>query len=260
MTDIVKSTLEDGVAIIAFNRPETSNAMSLALGDAFLAAVERYAADPATRAWLIRAEGKNFCAGGDMTEFIGADDPSEQIGKMARRLHDSLILLHNHRAPVVMAIQGAAAGAGFSMVAGADVAIAGRSASFLWAYTTIGLTCDGGSTWHLPRVIGMRRAQELAYTGRRLTADEAADIGLVTRVVDDEVLAEESLKVAKAIARGPTGAYGKIKQLFDASLGNDFETQLGLEVDSIMGALAGKDAQGAVRAFIEKRKPEFTGE
>jgi len=259
MSELVLGKIEEGVAVITLNRPEAGNAMNMALGDAMAETVERLANDPATRAWLIRAEGKNFCVGGDINDFVGAENPSEMIGKMARRLHDSVRMLHDHRAPVVMAVQGAAAGAGFSMVAGADIAIAARSASFLWAYAAIGLTCDGGSTWMLPRVVGMRRAQELAYTGRRLTAVEAADIGLITRVVDDEALDAEAMATARAIAQGPTASFGAVKQLFAASMRNDFETHLAAEAEAIEAALARSDGLHAVAAFLERRKPVFTG-
>jgi 2-(1,2-epoxy-1,2-dihydrophenyl)acetyl-CoA isomerase len=159
-----------------------------------------------------------------------------------------------------MAIQGAAAGAGFSLVSGADIAIAGRSSTYLWAYAAIGLTCDGGSTWNLPRVVGIRRAQELAFTGRRLTAEEAADMGLVTRVVDDEALQEEALKVARQIAQGPTESYGVVKGLFAASFANDFATQLEAEATEIAAALARPDGARAVKSFLAKSKPVFTGE
>lgn len=259
MPELVTGRLEDGVAIISFNRPEASNAMNVELEDAFLATVERHAADPGTRAWLIRGEGRNFSAGGDLAAMMAADDPSAMIGRMARRLHDTLLILHNHPAPVVVAVQGAAAGAGFSLVAGADIALAGRSATFLWAYTGIGVTADGGATWHLPRAVGMRRAQELAYTGRRLNAEEAAEIGLITRVVDDEALAEEAMQVARTIAQGPTLAYGMLKTLFAASLSTDLPSQLEAEAASIQAALATKDAQNAVQAFLQRRKPLFTG-
>lgn len=260
MTEIVLARIEDGVAVVTLNRPETSNAMSMALTDALYAVVEPYAKDPAVRAWLINSNGKNFCAGGDISVFGDTPDPSGMIHAMASRLHDSLKILRAHRAPVVMAVQGAAAGAGFSLVSGADIAIAGRSSSYLWAYAGLGLTTDGGSTYNLPRVIGMRRAQELAFTGRRLNAEEAAEYGLVTRVVDDEALQEEALKVAKQIAQGPTTSFGAVKQLLASTYANDYATQLDAEATSIAAALGRPDGANAVRAFLEKRKPVFTGE
>lgn len=260
MTEVVLGRIEDGVAVLTFNRPEASNAMSLALGNALHALVEPYAKDPSVRAWLINANGKNFCAGGDIGAFGNTDDPQALIHAMADRLHDSLKILHAHRAPVVMAVQGAAAGAGFSIVTGADIAIAGASSTYLAAYGVIGLTADGGSTWNLPRVVGLRRAQELFYTGRRLNAEEAAAIGFVTRVVPDDMLQEEALKVAKAIAQGPTESFGVVKRLLDASLTADYAAHLDAEAASMGAALARPDGANAVAAFLEKRKPVFTGE
>ncbi|HEX7853599.1 MAG TPA: enoyl-CoA hydratase-related protein [Sphingobium sp.] len=260
MTDIVLGRIEDGVAVVTLNRPEASNAMSMELADALYAVIEPYSRDNAVRAWLINSNGKNFCAGGDISIFGDAKDPGAMIRALATRLHDSLKLLQAHRAPVVMAIQGAAAGAGFSLVSSADIAIAGQSSSYLWAYAALGLTCDGGSTWNLPRVIGMRKAQELAFTGKRILADEAAAIGLVTRVVEDAALQDEALAVAKQIAQGPTTSYGEVKKLLAATYANDFATQLDAEANSIAAALVRPDGANAVRAFLEKRKPVFTGE
>jgi 2-(1,2-epoxy-1,2-dihydrophenyl)acetyl-CoA isomerase len=260
MTDIVLGRIEDGVAVVTFNRPETSNAMSMDLAEALYGFVEPYSRDGTVRAWLINSNGKNFCAGGDISVFGDAQDPGAMIHKMASRVHDSLKILQTHRAPVVMAIQGAAAGAGFSLVSAADVAIAGKSSSYLWAYAGLGLTSDGGSTWNLPRVIGMRKAQELAFTGKRLLAEEAAQIGLVTRVVEDDALQADALAVAKQIAQGPTTSFGEVKKLLAATYQNDFATQLNAEADSIAAALVRPDGANAVRAFLEKRKPVFTGE
>ncbi|CAN5322823.1 enoyl-CoA hydratase-related protein [soil metagenome] len=260
MTETVLARMEDGVAVLTFNRPDASNAMSMGLLDALHTAVEAYSRDPAVRAWLINANGRNFCAGGDISVFGDTPDPSGMIHALATRLHESLKMLRAHRAPVVMAVQGAAAGAGFSLVSGADIVLAGRSSTYLWAYAALGLTSDGGATFDLPRVVGMRRAQELAYTGRRLTAAEAAEIGLVTRVVEDETLQEEALKIAKQIAQGPTASFGAVKQLLSVTYANDYATQLDAEAESIAAGLGRPDGLNAVRAFLDKRKPVFTGE
>ncbi|MFT3965840.1 MAG: enoyl-CoA hydratase-related protein [Sphingobium sp.] len=260
MSDIVLGRIEDGIAVVTLNRPEASNAMSMELADALHAIVDPYSRDTAVRAWLINANGKNFCAGGDIGAFGNTEDPGALIHAMATRIHQSLKILQAHRAPVVMAIQGAAAGAGFSLVSAADVALGAESSSYLWAYAAIGLTCDGGSTWNLPRVIGLRKAQELAFTGKRILADEAAAIGLITRAVADEALQDEALAVARQIAQGPTTSYGEVKKLFAATYANDFATQLDLEANSISAALTRPDGANAVKAFLDKRKPVFTGE
>lgn len=260
MTDLVTGTLSGGVATITLNRPEAHNAMSWDLIDAFSTSAERLAAHPDTRAFLIRAEGKNFCVGGDIRAFAEQADPARFLKDLAERLHEGLTFLFNHPAPVIVAAHGAAAGAGLSLVAGGDIVLAGRSANFSMAYPGIGLTADGGATWLLPRVIGLRRTQELAYLGRRLNADEAAAFGLVTRVVDDEALAAEAAAIAAKIAAGPTGAFGGIKRLLARSSGAAFADQLDAEADAIARAMATADAAEGLAAFLGRRAPVFTGQ
>ncbi|MDO7842222.1 enoyl-CoA hydratase/isomerase family protein [Sphingomonas immobilis] len=259
MTDLVTGTLADGVATITLNRPEGHNAMSWGLVDAFSTVAQRLAGDPGTRVFLLRAEGKNFCVGGDIRAFADEADPSDFLRRLAGRLHEGLKFLFDHPAPLVVAAQGASAGAGLSLVAGGDVVLAGRSSNFSMAYTGIGLTADGGATWLLPRVIGLRRTQELAYLGRRLNAEEAADYGLVTRIVDDAALADEAQAVAAKIAAGPTAAYGGVKRLLAASYGADFAAHLDAEAEAIATAMASADAAEGLAAFLGRRPPVFAG-
>ncbi|MET0371632.1 MAG: enoyl-CoA hydratase-related protein [Sphingobium sp.] len=259
VTDLVTGTIANGVATITLARPQAHNAMSWDLVDAFSSTVARLAGDPATRAFLIRAEGKNFCVGGDIRSFADESDPADFIGRLARRLHEGLVILANHPAPVVVAAQGASAGAGLSLVAGGDIVIAGQSANFSMAYTGIGLTADGGATWLLPRVIGLRRTQELAYLGKRLNAQEAERYGLVTRIVDDEALAAEAEAIAAQIASGPTGAFGGLKRLLEANGRTTLSEQLDAEADAIGVAMASPDAAEGLAAFLGRRAPAFTG-
>jgi 2-(1,2-epoxy-1,2-dihydrophenyl)acetyl-CoA isomerase len=258
MTELVTGTITDGLATITLSRPEAHNALSWGLVDAFSTVAERLAGDPATRAFLLRAEGKNFCVGGDIRSFSEEADPAGYLGGLARRLHEGLRFLADHRAPVVVAAQGAAAGAGLSLVSGGDIVLAGRSANFSMAYTGIGLTADGGATWLLPRVIGLRRAQEMAYLGRRLNAEEAAEYGLVTRIVDDEALAGEAEAIARQIAAGPTGAFGGVKRLF-AESGGAFDAHLDAEAVAIEKAMRSGDAAEGVAAFLGRRPALFSG-
>lgn len=256
---LVTGTVADGVAKITLNAPQTHNALGWAVADAFSTVAERLAADPATRSFLIRAEGRNFCVGGDIRAFADEADPPAFIGRLARRLHEGLIALAEHPAPVVIAAQGASAGAGLSLVAGGDIVLAGRSSVFSLAYAGIGLTADGGATWHLPRVIGLRRTQELAFTGRRLNAEEAAAYGLVTRVVDDASLTAEAEAIARQIASGPTAAFGGVKTLLAATERATFRDHLDAEADAIAVAMATADAAEGVTAFGARRAPVFTG-
>ena len=255
----IRLTIERGVATIRLSRPSAGNAMNMAFMDALSDAATSIAGNPGVRAILIEAEGRNFCVGGDLKDFGGADPDGDYMRRLAGKLHAALKLLMAQRAPIVMAVQGAAAGAGLSLVALADIAIAARSANFVMAYAGIGLTPDGGATWLLPRVVGLRRTQEMAFTGRRLNAAEANQCGLVTRVVDDTALAGEARATAEAIAAGPTRAFGAVRSLLAAQSGATFEAQLDAELEAIVAARGGRDAQEGVTAFLERRPPSFRG-
>ncbi len=259
MSDLINLVIEGGVANLTLTRPDAGNALNWALVDAFAEGCETIARDGSVRAVLIDAEGKNFCVGGDLKAFAREADPAGFLGRLARRLHGGVEALANLSAPVVMAVQGAAAGAGLSLVAGADLVIASRSSSYAMAYTGIGLVADGGATWFLPRVIGLRRAQDLAYTNRRLSAEEALEWRLVSRLVDDDVLRAEAQALARQIAQGPTLAYGELKRLYAASYAAELSTQLEAEASAISKAMGSEDARNAVAAFLERRKPEFFG-
>lgn len=259
MAELVDGTIENGLAIITLTRPQAGNAMSWGLVDAFSNMVESLAADPAVRAFLIRSQGRNFCVGGDIHSFASEADPADFIGRLARRLHEGLTILAAHDAPVIIAAQGAAAGAGLSLVAGGDIVLAADTASFSMAYTGIGLTADGGATWLLPRLIGLRAAQEMAYLGRRLSAQEAVELGLVTRLFPAETLADEALVIARRIAEGPTIAYGGVKRLFELGSRATLPDQLDAEATAIATAMATPDAREGVAAFLERRTPAFKG-
>lgn len=256
---LVRHAVVDGVATITLARPQAGNAMSLAFMEALYEAVSAVTTDPETRAILIEAEGRHFCVGGDVRDFSDDADPGAYMSVLADRLHDSIKRLASHRAPVVVAVQGAAAGAGLSLVAGADIAVAGRTATFVMAYGALGLTADAGATWFLPRVIGLRLTQEMAFTGRRLNADEAERFGLVTRVVKDHRIAQEARDIAAGIARGPTAAFGSVKQLLATQSGVDLATQLDRERNIIADARTTADAREGVAAFLERRPPSFFG-
>lgn len=255
----IRFVIANGVATVTLARSAAGNAMNMAFMDGLHGAASAIAGDGEVRAVLIEAEGRNFCVGGDMRDFGGDDPDGDYMHLLAGRLHEALKLLASQRAPIVLAVQGAAAGAGLSLVALADVAIAARSATFVMAYSGIGLTADGGATWLLPRVIGLRRTQEMALTGRRLDADEAQQFGLVTRIVDEAALAGEARAVAAKIATGPTGAFGAVKRLLATQGGTTFGDQLDAELAAIKNARVSGDAQEGIAAFLERRPPYFTG-
>jgi 2-(1,2-epoxy-1,2-dihydrophenyl)acetyl-CoA isomerase len=163
-------------------------------------------------------------------------------------------------APVVIAVNGAAAGAGFSLALAGDFAIAGESVKLTMAYTRAGLTPDGSSTYFLPRLVGPRRARELVLANRTLTAAEALDWGLITRVVPDAEVLDAARALARELAHGPTRAYGLAKRLLDGSLNASLETAMEDEAQAIAAAARTADAREGMRAFIEKRQPTFKGE
>lgn len=259
MTELVKLEIEHGLARITLARPEAGNAMSQAFIERFATVCEAVAADASVRAVLLAAEGKNFCVGGDINAFASEANPGSFIEQIASRLHDGIKQLARIDAPLVVAVRGAAAGAGLSLVAAADIAIAGENANFTLAYLGIGLTSDGGATWTLPRVIGLRRTQEMAYLNRRVFSAEALDWGLVTRVVADDIVEEEALAVARQLAAGPTRAIGQVKRLLGQTFAITLDEQLDQEARLIGAALHTSDAQGAVKAFLAREKPVFTG-
>jgi len=174
MSETVKLSIEEGLARIVLARPEAGNAMSFEVIDALSRACEMVGGDSSVRAVLITAEGKNFCVGGDINAFKGAADPGAFIEQLANRLHDGIKALAAIDAPLVVAVRGAAAGAGLSLAVAGDIVLCGEGASFTMAYSGIGLTSDGGATWTLPRLIGLRRTQEMYYLNRRVSAAEAA--------------------------------------------------------------------------------------
>jgi 2-(1,2-epoxy-1,2-dihydrophenyl)acetyl-CoA isomerase len=256
----LKFETADGVATLTLNRPEAANAIDLEMGRDLLQAAIQCDEDPSIRAVVLQATGKMFCAGGDVKFFAGAgDDLPSVLKELTIYLHGAVSRFGRMRAPLIAAVHATAAGAGFSLAAAADFVLAARSARFVMAYTGIGFSPDGGSTYVLPRLVGARRAAELMITNRVLSAQEALDWGLVNRVVEDDHVHEEAHRLARTLAAGPTEAYGAVKRLLLSSAQNGFETQMELEAQAIAAVSRTEDARGAIRAFVEKRKPGFTG-
>ena len=254
----ISVALQDGVTTITLDRPGKNNALDQVMADALAEATATAADDPSTRAILLRSEGRNFCVGGDVSTFGGADAPAE-IERLARSLHDTVLRLATARAPVVAAVQGSAAGAGLSLAAAADLVVAGASASFVMAYVGIGLTPDGGATWTLPRLIGLRRSQVLAYTNRRLTASEAETWGLVSETCRDDHLQDRAATLARSLADGPTSTFGVLKRLLSSGGAAGLGPHLDDEATEIGRALARPDGIEGVTAFIERRPAIYPG-
>jgi 2-(1,2-epoxy-1,2-dihydrophenyl)acetyl-CoA isomerase len=247
----------DAVARLTLNRPDAGNAIDPAFGRRFRAHAESLVGRDDVRAVLLTGTGATFCVGGDLAYFAAADDPGAALRALAADLHAGIEALHSIDAPVIAAVQGAAAGAGLSLVAGADLVMAADDAKLTMAYTAVGLSPDGGATWFLPRVIGMRRTADLALTNRRLSAAEARDWGIVTQVVPADELLATAESLTATIAAGATGAFGQVKRLLAASSTTSLTEQLAAEADGIAACAAGPDGAEGIAAFLEKRRPAF---
>ncbi|MGI5242261.1 enoyl-CoA hydratase/isomerase family protein [Dactylosporangium sp. CA-139066] len=240
-----------GVGRICLNRPEASNSVDLDTARALGRAVTAAAADD-VKAVLLVGAGKRFCAGGDVRSFVDAAQPSAYLHELASVLGSELGRLADLPKPVVAGVHGAVAGAGLAFVLHADIVVAGRSTKFLMAYAGVGLTPDCGVSYLLPRAVGLQRALDLALTGRVLTAEEALDWGLVTEVVDDDVVHERAAELAGRLASGPAHALGQAKRLIRSSYEVTRERSVADEASTIAAAVSTEEAQRLVGQFISK--------
>ena len=252
--------VDSGVATITLNRPEALNAMSPAMAKELHEVALQIDANNSVRAVILTGTGKAFCAGGDLGAFVAAGEQARTlILQMTGDLHLALSRLSRNRAPVIAAVNGTAAGAGFSLAMASDLAIAEEQAVFTMAYTNAGLSPDGSSTYFMPRKIGDRRTRELMLTNRLLTAPEALDWGVVNQVVEGGGALAAARVMATGMAQGPTEAYAQVKRLLDSSFSQSLETQMELEARAIADQVASVDGQEGMLAFVEKRKPQFRG-
>jgi len=253
-------TREGALARITLNRPDAANGLSMQMAKELLEASIACRGDDSVRAVLLTGAGRFFCAGGDLKGFVDhADALYAFVKELTTHLHAAIANFAQMRAPLVVAVNGAAAGAGFSMAASGDLVLAAKSAKFSMADTAAGLVPDGSASWYLPRIVGVRRAQELMLTNRRLDAAEAQDWGIVTRVVEDAELMAEAGKLAQQIADGPTVAFGSVKKLLALSLQSSLEAQLERESQAIAEAAVTADGREGVAAFFDKRPAAYRG-
>lgn len=253
--------LENHVARITIDRPKAYNALDLECMKELCDIVNRCGSDRSVRAVVITGSGsKAFCAGGDVASF--ARDP-ETVDLLLKEvtgfMHLAISRLAWMDAPVIAAVNGVAAGAGLGLAAACDLAIAADNAVFTSAYTSIGLTPDGGASYYLPRLIGRRRAMELFLSNRVLSAQEALDWGLVNRVVPQADLEKEVGALAEQLANGPTRACGGVKKLLALAQNDSLESQMERESRQIAELARSPDGLEGVRAFVEKRKAAFAG-
>src|SRR5262249_9857862 len=258
--DTVLYDVRDGVGTITLNRPDAYNALNLALGrDLFHATLEADE-DRAVRCVLITGAGRAFCAGGDVKDF--ADNP-DRIGILIKELttylHGAVSRLSRAQKPVIMAVNGVAAGGGMSLALAGDLVVAAESAKFTMAYSQIAASPDGSSSYFLPRLIGLRRALELHYTNRVLSARDAMDWGLVNRVHPDAEFQGAVSALARELAQGPTLAFGRAKLLFHQSTQESLETQMELEAQAIAVSAHPEDFSRGWSAFGKRQSASFSG-
>lgn len=250
----------EGFHLVTLNRPDRLNAFNTAQHEALAAALEAAAADETCRAILLTGAGRAFCAGQDLSERSEMLDDDLDLGATLEKCYNPLIRrLRALEMPVVCAVNGVAAGAGANVALACDIVIAAKSASFIQAFSKIGLVPDSGGTWWLPRLVGEARAKALALTGAPLSAGEAAHWGLIWKAVDDERLMSEALELVEGLAKGPTHAHALTKRAIHAASANTLDAQLDLERELQREAGRSDDYREGVTAFLEKRPARFTG-
>ncbi|KYK15835.1 MULTISPECIES: enoyl-CoA hydratase-related protein [Streptomyces] len=266
MADTVLYEVSDGLATITLNRPEAMNALNIETKVALRDAVRSAAADEAVRAVLLTAAGERaFCVGQDLKEHIGLlsadrESGSGQTMSTVREHYNPIVrALADARKPVVAAVNGVAAGAGFGFALAADYRIVADTASFNTSFAGVALTADSGISWTLPRVVGPGRATDLLLFPRTVKAQEAYELGIANRVVPAAELRAEAEKVARALAEGPTVAYAALKESVAFALTHSLDEALEKEDELQSRAGSSEDHAIAVRAFVEKERPRYLG-
>lgn len=261
MTETVLEALADGVLTLTLNRPDKLNSFNTDMHLALRAGLQRAHDDATVRAVLLTGAGRGFCAGQD----LGDRDPRKggeavDLGHTLETYYNpSLRLIRALEKPVVCAVNGVAAGAGANIAIACDIVLAAKSAKFVQAFSKIGLVPDAGGSWLLTRILGEPRAKALALTAEPLSAEKAAEWGLIWKAVEDERLMDEAMAMAKSLAAGPTVGLGLTKRLIQHAATNGFDAQLDLERDCQRQAGRSADYAEGVAAFLEKRKPHFKG-
>ncbi len=260
MSDLIVTSLADSIATVRLNDPDSLNALSVPMANALKDALTALSENEDVRVLVITGTGRGFCAGGDVQSFYDhRDDPEEVMQQVLDGLHGAVEVLLDVPFPTIAAINGVVAGAGMGVALATDLAIATDDAMFTMAYTGIGVSPDGSSTFSLPRLVGTRVAMDMILTNRRIMAPEAVKLGLINQAVPTDDFNMTVTGIATRLASGPTQAYVRARHLVRASLLNDPVSQMDLEAESIIAAGSTKDFYEGVSAFIEKRRPDFTG-
>jgi 2-(1,2-epoxy-1,2-dihydrophenyl)acetyl-CoA isomerase len=257
---LVRVEIAGGIANVRLNRPDRLNALDFPMAEALVAAVTQVEHDTSVKVVTLTGEGRAFMAGGDISAFQGpADEVRVRVPMIMEPLHEGLEILAGLPQPVIASLQGAVAGAGMSIALSTDLAIAADNAIFTLAYSKLGVSPDGSSSWTLPRLVGLRKAMEIALLSDVYDAPEAVRLGLVNRVVPAADLAAETEKLARRLADGPTFAFGRTKALLRGSLDNSLHDQLAAEAAGFGACIGTTDFAEGVNAFLAKRPAAFIG-
>jgi 2-(1,2-epoxy-1,2-dihydrophenyl)acetyl-CoA isomerase len=254
----VIATVEDDVGILTLDRPERLNALTPAMAEEIVDALQGFPSRGA-RAVLLQANGKGFCSGTDLHAGEGGGIPDDAGEILERSYNPALLSIIASPLPMVAAVHGACAGVGMSLALTADFVLAARSAYFLQAFVNVGLVPDGGSTWHLPRLVGRARAVRMMMLGERISANQAEDWGLIYAAVDDDSLNAEALGLARRLARGPTRALGLIRKGLASAQESSLADTLRMERAHQANAGDSSDFKEGLASFLEKRPAVFTG-
>ncbi|WP_456462616.1 enoyl-CoA hydratase-related protein [Reichenbachiella sp.] len=258
MTQTLQHEIQDGIAIIRFNRPDVFNSFNREMALGFQELLDECGQNDEVRAIYLTGNGKAFCAGQDLAEVTASDAPfienivAEHYNPIVRRIREI-------EKPVICAVNGVAAGAGANLALACDIVVAVETASFIQAFSKIGLIPDSGGTFFLPKLIGFQKASALMMMGDKVSANDAEKLGMLYKVFNEKTFEAESMKIAQTIAKMPTLGLVYTKKLLNSGLTNNLNEQL--DQEEIYQSKAGKteDYKEGVQAFLEKRKPEFVG-
>ncbi len=258
----IKFDIAEGVATLSLNRPDTLNSFTVAMHEEVQQAMKIVRSDADIRCLLLTGEGRGFCAGQDLNDrAVKVTDERPDLGESVEKYYNPLIRgIMSLDKPVVCAVNGIAAGAGASIALACDIVLAARSAAFAQVFCKIGLIPDSGGTFNLPRALGLPRAKGLALLGDKLSAEKAEQWGMIWQVVDDDELMAEARKLAQHLATQPTRGLATAKKLLNQSFNTAMDEQVECEKQAMRVLGQSDDYQEGVAAFMEKRKPNFTGQ
>ena len=264
MNDTVLYDSDAGIVTLTFNRPKVMNALDASMREGLEAAVDRVEADPGVRVVVLKGAGGGFMAGGDIKFFteitpLAPAERTRRFEKFIHHVHPLILQLRRLRQPLIASVHGPVAGIGMSFLMASDLAIAADDSFYTLAYCHLGTSPDGGSTFFLPRTLGMKRAMEVALLGDRFDAKTALALHLVNWVVPASELADRTAVLARRLASGPAEAYAGTKRLLNQSLNSSLETQLQAEAETFARCTGTEDFVEGVAAFIAKRPPKFQG-